>query len=455
MIKNYKFENLKDLSNELDKLKFNDDTIFNKEIFGEVFTPFSLILDMFKTIPDNVFLNPNLKWMDPGSGIGNFSIILYFKLFESLSSVIDNEEQRKDHIINNMLYMIEIRKENINILKLLFGNKANIYELNFLEDIQSYIPQKFDMIIGNPPFNCNGIIKVPTKKNFSKKEDGKTIWSFFIKKSISLLKEDTGKLCIFIPSIWLKPDKEKMYNFLTQFKIEYLTCFSNIEIKKIFKGKAQTPCCYFLLTNKNSDNIINIFEKQSNEYIDFKLNIKKEIPIPLCNIKIINILLDYCYKYKNIDVIKTNLPSKNIIISSFKNKDFIFSNISTCLIKRNGENIIPNLVINYSNKAMIGYGKEKLILANKMYGIPILDLSGIYGISNRDNYIIYKNNIDDLIKLYNFLSTKLVQIVFNTTRYRMMYLEKYAFQFLPDITLIPDFPKIINDFTVNEFFNIN
>ena len=64
-----------------------------------------------------------------------------------------------------------------------------------------------------------------------------------------------------------------------------------------------------------------------------------------------------------------------------------------------------------------------------------LDLSGEYGISNRDNYVIYKDNNEDLIKLSEFLSTELVKKVYESTRYRMKYLEKYAFELLPDITL--------------------
>ena len=76
---------------------------------------------------------------------------------------------------------------------------------------------------------------------------------------------------------------------------------------------------------------------------------------------------------------------------------------------------------------------SKLVLANKMYGLPYLDLSGEYGISNRDNYVIYKENNEDLIKLSEFLSTELVKKVYESTRYRMKYLEKYAFELLPDI----------------------
>jgi hypothetical protein len=47
-----------------------------KKKLGEVFTPFSLINDMLNTLPEDVWSNPNLKWLDPANGIGNFPSIL-------------------------------------------------------------------------------------------------------------------------------------------------------------------------------------------------------------------------------------------------------------------------------------------------------------------------------------------------------------------------------------------
>ena len=37
----------------------------------------------------------------------------------------------------------------------------------------------------------------------------------------------------------------------------------------------------------------------------------------------------------------------------------------------------------------------------------------------------------------------------------MKYLEKYAFQFLPDITKLSDFPVTINDSTIAEYFGFS
>ena len=53
-------------------------------------------------------------------------------------------------------------------------------------------------------------------------------------------------------------------------------------------------------------------------------------------------------------------------------------------------------MIEYSNISCVFNGIPKLILAHKMYGFPYLDMSGNYGISNRDNYVIIKDNINDL-----------------------------------------------------------
>ena len=82
-----------------------------------------------------------------------------------------------------------------------------------------------------------------------------------------------------------------------------------------------------------------------------------------------------------------------------------------------------------------------------MYGFPFLDSSGCYGISSRDNYIIYnkKNNINELKQIQAFLSSKTAIFIFSTTIYRMRYLEKYAFNFIPNIIEIKNFPNLIED----------
>ena len=79
-----------------------------------------------------------------------------------------------------------------------------------------------------------------------------------------------------------------------------------------------------------------------------------------------------------------------------------YKNIHTAILN----NLDPQLVIKYSKNKLAYSGIPKLILAHKMYGFPFLDVEGIYGISNRDNYVIVNRTISDLQKISSFFSTK-------------------------------------------------
>ena len=68
----------------------------NKRMYGEVKTDFNIIETYFlNMLPQELFKNKNLKWLDPGSGTGNFSISIYKRLMFSLQEEIINIEERK------------------------------------------------------------------------------------------------------------------------------------------------------------------------------------------------------------------------------------------------------------------------------------------------------------------------------------------------------------------------
>lgn len=254
---------------------------------------------------------------------------------------------------------------------------------------------------------------------------------------------------MIVPSIWMKPDKAKTYDYLTSFKINKLKCLSNSETNKIFSGQAQTPTCYFYLTKEKGDNNIDLYDKDREKYINYSFNIGS--PIPVFGISIINKLQPFIKKTGSLQVIKTNLPPKDTLLREFKDDQYKYKNIHTTILN----NLDPQLVIKYSKNKLAYSGVQKLIMSHKMYGFPYLDIEGNYGISNRDNYIIINKSIIDLQKISNFLSTKTALYLFEATRYRMKYLEKYIFQLIPDITKINDFPEIINDDSIAEYFNFD
>lgn len=416
-----------------------------KQLYGEINTPFSFINKMLSIIPKKYYENKNLKWLDAGSGHGNYSLCLFFILFKCLKESIPNEDERKKHIIENMIYMVEFNKDNIPFLIERFGENANIFEENYLDWKCSI---KFDVIIGNPPYNFNGLKKVPTKSNVNKKEDGKTIWCEFIKRNISLLNED-GIMNVLIPSIWMKPDKAGMYDLLLKYDISKLHTLNANETNKTFGFHVQTPTCYFLLTNKENNGKIELFDSLKDNYEE--LTLRKNIPIPLNFVSIVNKFLKISDKYGKINIIKTNLPKQNTQLIDHFTPLFKFENIKTTKLDKDKK---PYLEINYSNEPLMYYGEPKIIMAHKMYGFPFIDKEGKYGISTRDNYIIKNKSIAEMELISEYLSNELILFLFETTRYRMRYLEKYVFDFIPDFTKIPK--KILeNKKNIYELIGIN
>ncbi|ATZ80739.1 hypothetical protein BMW23_0693 [Bodo saltans virus] len=121
-----------------ERLKLKD---LEKKKFGEVFTPLNFINDnilndldkYYKKInKKSIFENPNLKWFDPANGMGNFPIAIYLKLMDGLKNVFNDENKRKKHILENMLYMAELNKKNTCICKQIFDINSE-YKLNLYE----------------------------------------------------------------------------------------------------------------------------------------------------------------------------------------------------------------------------------------------------------------------------------------------------------------------------------
>jgi hypothetical protein len=133
-----------------------------KKKFGEVFTPFSLIEEMLNTLPKEVWNNPNLKWLDPANGIGNFPVVVLSRLMKGLETWEPDQEIRYKHIVENMLYVCDISPKNMFIYLMIFDPnrkyKMNFYRGSFLEDgfdihmKDIWNIDKFDIVMGNPPY---------------------------------------------------------------------------------------------------------------------------------------------------------------------------------------------------------------------------------------------------------------------------------------------------------------
>ena len=192
--------------------------------FGEVMTPISLVQDMLDKLPEEVWSNPDYKWLDPCAGIGTFASCVVPRLMEGLKNVegLKQTQKRYNHIINNMLYACELQARNAFIYTFLMnpfkqGNKVctNIYRGSFLDEgFDNHMKDVweltgFDIIIGNPPYNAMLDLD-------------------FVQKCHGLC-----DLLMFVhPSTWLLDEKEKQEKFMATRTI----CKDSLKFVELFNG---------------------------------------------------------------------------------------------------------------------------------------------------------------------------------------------------------------------------
>jgi len=251
-----------------------------KEKNGEVFTPIELINENLDKLPLAVWKSPDLKWLDPANGIGNFPIVAYYKLMEGLKDLplYKDENKRSKHIIEEMLFMIEINNDNVEVCKHIFKTinakaKPNIICADFLngeaewknELMKKKNIESFDIIIGNPPYNSDGI-KHKGKKN---------IYVFFVIKGLAILKKDGYMSYIHpptyrIPNHKIQHTKTNLNKIYTNKKILCIKMFSIVKTKKMMNVMINVD--YIIIQNTANDDkyetkIIDINEKEYNRII--------------------------------------------------------------------------------------------------------------------------------------------------------------------------------------------
>jgi hypothetical protein len=456
-----------------------------KEKNGEVFTPIKLIEEMMDKLTDanpNIWSNPNLKWLDPAAGMGNFSVVVYLRLMEGLKKLMPNIEARKKHILENMLYMVEYDRTNSFMMSKIFcGNKykLNIFTGSFIEDkryekegidifsldetkIKKYkyknyaeenkkfcrkvnsIGGKFDIIMGNPPYNSGGINS--KKKDIIEDNENKrkTIWKVFIENSFKHLKENTGYLLFINPLSWLKLTHKlhNLHNLILEKHIIWLLLWDySTSLKKFNSESGKIPLSLFLVQNiKNTKKLktnINIkYDDIKYEISNYNYYLDNTLSMPLgffssllklqkyikennlkLDFKTTKIKKEYLLKHYKHDTKKDNLPKTyklddNYCIDTFTLKDGIKVNKST---KRNDDS-----------------DKTKLIIAHKssLKGIIIDD--GRLGICGTHiYYILGKSNYLSFIK--KILNFKLIIIASLFTKFGQNFLDADVFLYVPDL----------------------
>jgi len=254
-----------------------------KKETGEVFTPLSLVNEMLNKLDEaytkdhgkSIFTEDGFKWLDPAVGIGNFPIIVYQRLMKGLITKIPNEEERRKHILEHMIYSAELTPKNVFIYKKVFCGdkyKLNIYQGDTLKmDVKKEfkLPADFvgfDVILGNPPFQE----KVGPNKT-------ETLWGKFIIKSLTILKS-SGYLVFVHPSGWRNIEgkfKNIQKEILTR-NLQYLEIHNEKDGIKTFSS--ETRYDWYVLKNEIVDNTNTIIKFQDGTTNTINVNGLEFIP---------------------------------------------------------------------------------------------------------------------------------------------------------------------------------
>ncbi len=259
---------------------------------NEVFTPPRVVNAVLDMLPEHVWTDLNLRWLDPGSKTGVFPREITKRLMAGLSKTIKDEQERLNHILTNMIFAIAItdmtammtrrslycsKNANAEISAASFvapegnvwfertehsfndegrcaeckGTKEKLekpnrdnYAYAFIHEggrnkIAEEITMKFDVIVGNPPYQMDigDTSDVP-------------IYNIFVQQAIDL---NPQYLAMIIPSRWMSGGKglaDFRAQMLKDRRIRNLVDYPNA--RELFPGvEIKGGICYFLWERDN------------------------------------------------------------------------------------------------------------------------------------------------------------------------------------------------------------
>jgi hypothetical protein len=202
-------------------------------------------------------------------------ICVYIRLMNGLKKWESNEKKRSKHIIENMLYMVELNKTNCNICKSIFGSNMRLICGDFLSDLK--FPGRddisFDCIVGNPPFQDDyGVSELGKRINGGKSK----LYERIFLKSFDLLKNG-GYLSFVVPDNIFSGNGSQSYQTIIQNHIPFV---SFNPINQTFFNKIQQTVCYFILHKQHNNRNTTI---EHNDKLTFQVKLQDRPVNPIRN----------------------------------------------------------------------------------------------------------------------------------------------------------------------------
>jgi 16S rRNA G966 N2-methylase RsmD len=353
---------------------------------GEVFTPTELVHEMLDKIPTNVWENPESKFLDPCMGKGTFII-------EIVSRLINIYGYSKENALSRV-YGYDICLKYVNYLKR--GMLINVFHTK--DFLNEKIEMKFDVVIGNPPYQDSG------------KPGDNALYQYFTQKVLSGLLKDNGYFSFVVPTTMTDYllNCEKNRTFVKDFYKIKSFVFDSPE--KYFRQQGiGTTAFFFVIENEivNEDSqIVEITYLKDNVMVSENIEVFRGKVLPKKNFQNSKKLTE-TFLSENSFEFKT-MVNKRGVRRRIRNKQI---QDGTITLEPNGNNIYPiidkitktnGLSTYFHSEIMNDFEKPKVIFSNS--GYPLAQYIN-YPVNLSDNitYFVPKNEIEgqNLVKVIN------------------------------------------------------
>ena len=402
---------------------------------GEVFTPPDLIQQKFNklTLADpEIWSDPDKKFLDPANGIGNYPALAFHRLMEGLKDAIPIDSERKQHILEKMLYMCELNKKNVEVSRKVFDPEG-IYALNLyqgsyldLDPKKEWGVEKFDVIFGNPPYQppSNG------------KKGGKSLWPTFVEKSMKLLKAN-GFLVFVHPALWRMPENE-LHDLMFGKQFHYLSIHSKQEGDKVFH--ATTRYDWYVLQNQASNTPTQV---RFDDGIQSSLMINPSLPFIVNHgLSIIQKMMlknqPGFLKCEKVSECHTQLKH----VSKQKKATYDYPLVTSSSKTR-------GIRLCWSNRPTKTQYAKKVILSDGEVIHPFYD-TGKFGTTESGMFILVDTDVEGA-KITRYLKSKLVSFVNAGCKWSNFATKKHIFSIIPHPK---DLPENFTDADVYRYFGI-